>query len=127
VQTREHSRLDPISDGEFIVRVENKFPLSSDLQMYLMDGGYNITDSLFANTLVAAAPVDVNDRVTQPITTELSISVDANKIQLLKNAQYIKFKANFNSVPSASGRLQFYSDYYMLLKMIADVKFNIAL
>jgi hypothetical protein len=119
--------LDPITDGEFIVRVENKFPLSSDLQLYLMDGTHTVTDSLFANTLVAAAPVDINDRVIQPLTTELSITVDANKIQLLKNASFIKFRAKFNSEPSSSGRIQFYSDYYMIIKMIADVKFNIAL
>jgi hypothetical protein len=119
--------LNPISGGEFTVRVENKFPLASDLQLYLMDGSHTITDSLFANTLVAAAPVNANDRVVQPLTTELIVAVTAARIQQLKNASYIQLKANFNTVPSSSGRLQFYSDYYMIIKMIADIKFNIAL
>lgn len=120
------SILNPMHDGEFIVRVENKFPLQSDLQLYLMEGNV-ITDSLFANTLVAAAPVDINNRVTQAQITDLIIEVTSDKIQLLQTATNIKLKANFNTMPTVAGRLQFYSDYYMLIKVIADVKYNIAL
>lgn len=119
--------LDPMTDGEFIVRVENKFPLESDLQLYLLNSSGVVLDSLFSNTLVAAAPVDINNRVTQALTTDLSIPVTSNKIQLLKSASHIKLKALFNTQPSVAGRLQFYSDYYMIIRMIADVKFNIAL
>lgn len=119
--------LDPITDGEFIVRVENKFPLESDLQLYLLDAAGTMTDSLFASTLVAAAPVNAFDRVTQPVTTDLTIQATAINIQNLKAANKIKLKANFNTAPASSGRLQFYSDYYMLIRMIADIKFNIAL
>ncbi len=119
--------LDPIQDGEFIVRVENKFPLESDLQLYMLDNTGTITDSIFANTLVAAAPVDINDRGIQAITTDLIISATAANIQQLKNANQLILKANFNTSPASSGRMQFYSDYYMLIRMIADVKFNIAL
>jgi len=119
--------LNPISDGEFIVRVENKFPLQSDLQLYLLDGSGAVMDSLFASTLVAAAPLDINNRVIQATTTDLSIPVTSNRIQLLKSASKIKLKAVFNTQPSVAGRLQFYSDYYMIIRMIADVKFNITL
>jgi hypothetical protein len=119
--------LDPVHGGEFKVRVENKFPLQSDLQLYLLDANHLMTDSLFSNTLVAAAPLDGNNRVTQPQTTDLIIEVSADKIQWLKSSPYIKLKANFNTQPSVAGRLQFYSDYYMLIKVIADLKINIAL
>lgn len=119
--------LDPIHDGEFIVRVENKFPLESDLQLYLLDQAGTITDSIFANTIIAAAPVDANDRVIQSISTDLIMSASAANIQKLKSAVKIQIKANFNTIPVSSGRLQFYSDYYMLIRMIADVKFNIAI
>lgn len=119
--------IDPISSGEFKLKVENKFPLESNLQLYLMDASYSVTDSLFANTFITPAPVDINNRVIQPANTELIINVTEEKIALLKNAGYIKFRVNFNTAPTSSGRLQFYNDYYMLLKLIADVKFNIAL
>jgi len=119
--------LDPITSGQLKLMVENKFPLESNLQLYLMDGAHNITDSLFANTYIAPAPVDANDRVTQAVNTDLIIDVNPEKLALLKNAGYIKYKVSFNTAPSTSGRLQFYSDYYMLLKLIADVKFNISL
>ncbi len=119
--------LDPVKSGEFIVRVENKFPLESDLQLYLMDAAYNVTDSLFSNTYINPAPVNSSGRATQAVNTELSIEVNPEKLELLKSAGHIKFKVNFNTVPSSMGRLQFYSDYYMLLKLVADLKFNIAL
>lgn len=119
--------LDPVSDGELIVRVENKFPIESDLQLYLLNSAGVVIDSLFTNTLVAAAPVDINNRVIQAQTTDLTIPVNSQKIQLLKTASQIELKALFNTQPSAAGRLQFYSDYYMIIRMIADVKFNIAL
>jgi hypothetical protein len=93
----------------------------------LLDGSGLVMDSLFANTYVAPAPVDINNRVTQALTTDLNITVNQNKIQLLKTASKIKLKALFNTAPSTAGRLQFYSDYYMIIRMIADVKFNIAL
>lgn len=119
--------LDPIIGGEFIVKVENKFPLASDLQLYTMDNWGNVTDSLFANSLVAAAPVDANDRVVQAVTTNLIIQATSPKLLNLKQANKLKFKVLFNTQPSSSGRLQFYSDYYMLIRLIADVKFNIEL
>ena len=119
--------LDPISDGEFIVRVENKFPLESELQLYTLDASNNITDSLFANTFITAAPVNGNNKVVQVQTTDLIIDVTASKLQTLRAARQIKLVAHFNTQPASAGRLQFYSDYYMLIRMIADVKFNIAL
>ncbi len=119
--------LDPIKDGEFIVKVENKFPLESYLQLYTLNSSNLVTDSLFSTNLVAAAPVDANDRVIQAVTTDLIIQATASKIQNLKLANKIGLKVKFNTIPAASGRLQFYSDYYMLIRLIADVKFNIAL
>lgn len=119
--------LDPISDGEFIVRVENKFPLESNLQLYTLDGAGNITDSVFANTVIAAPPVNAMNRVEQALTTDLIIQITAAKIQQLKSASKLKLIATFNTQPSVAGRLQFYSDYYMLIRMIADVKYNVEL
>lgn len=119
--------LNPVSDGEFIIRVENKFPLESNLQLYTMNSSGIVTDSVFANTTIAAAPVDANGRVVQALTSDLIIQITATKIQQLKSATTLKLIATFNTQPSGSGRLQFYSDYYMLIRMIADVKYNVEL
>ena len=119
--------LDPLKNGQLIVRVENKFPLQSDLQLYTLDGNNIVTDSLFANTNILAAPVDASNRVTQAQTTDLVMEISAAKVQTLKSAGHLQLKVRFNTAPSSAGRLQFYSDYYMLVRLIADVKFNIAL
>ena len=77
--------------------------------------------------LIPAAPVNASNRVVDPISVDLVASVSPTKIEHLKSAQNIKIKGLFNTVPSSAGRLQMYIDYYLKIKLIADVKFNIAL
>ncbi len=119
--------LSNIKDGQFIVRAENKFPLEAKLQIYTLDNLENITDSIVVNDIIAAAPVNSLDRVTNPVTSELIASVDPAKIAHLHDAKKIKLKAFFNTLPSSSGRMQMYSDYYLKIKLIADIKYNIVL
>ncbi len=119
--------MDNIKDGQFIVRAENKFPLESKLQMYMLDNAGVITDSLLVDDIIAAAPVNAGNRVVNPLTSQLIADVDPIKIQNLKSADKIKLKVFFNTLPSAAGRLQMYSDYYLKIKLIADIKYNIVL
>jgi len=119
--------LNNIQDGQFIIRAENKFPLEAKLQIYTLNDIGTITDSIMVNDIIAAAPVNAMDRVTTPVTSELIASVVPTKITHLHNAKKIKLKAFFNTLPSSSGRMQMYSDYYLKIKLIADIKYNIEL
>jgi hypothetical protein len=119
--------VDNIKDGQFVIRAENKFPLEVRLQLYTLDNAGITTDSLLVNDLIAAAPVNANDRVVNPVISELIATVSPANLQHLKLAKNIRLKAMFNTLPVSSGRMQMYSDYYLKIKLIADIKYNIAL
>jgi hypothetical protein len=119
--------VDNVVDGEFVIRAENKFPIAFNLQLFMLDATGATTDSLLVNDLIQAAPVNALNRVVQPVTTELIATVDADKITHLKSAAHIRIKGLFNTVPASAGRLQMYSDYYLKLKLIADIKYHIVL
>lgn len=119
--------VDNIKGGEFIMRVENKFPLAIKLQLFTIDRTGVVTDSLMVDDLVPAAPVNASNRVENPVNADLIVSAAAGKIDNLKQAEKIQIKAVFNTQPTTAGRLQMYSDYYLKLKLIADIKFNIEL
>lgn len=119
--------VDNVIDGEFIVRAENKFPISMKLQLFMLDNTGLTTDSLLINDLIAAAPVNASNRVETALTTDLIATVDPIKISHLKSASNIRVKALFNTLPASAGRLQMYSDYYLKIKLIADIKYHIVL
>lgn len=119
--------VEGIKDGQFVIRAENKFPIALNLQLYMLDGTGVTTDSLVVNDLVQAGIVNSLDRVVSPTVTELIATIDASKISNLKNAANIRIKGIFNTVPASSGRLQMYSDYYLKIKLIADIKYHIVL
>lgn len=119
--------VDGIKDGQFMIRAENKFPIALNLQLYMLDATGVTTDSLLINDLIQPGIVNSSDRVISPTITELIATVDEAKIISLKNAANIRIKALFNTVPASSGRLQMYSDYYLKIKLIADIKYHIVL
>lgn len=119
--------IDNINDGQFVIRAENKFPISFNLQLFTLDATGATTDSLMVNDLIQAASVNAFNRVTTPTTTELIATVDATKINHLKSATNIRIKGLFNTIPASAGRLQMYSDYYLKIKLIADIKYHIVL
>jgi hypothetical protein len=119
--------VDNVVDGEFIVRAENKFPISMKLQLFMLDNSGLTADSLLINDLIAAAPLNAFNRVETALTTDLIATVDPIKISHLKSAANIRVKALFNTLPASAGRLQMYSDYYLKIKLIADIKYHIVL
>lgn len=119
--------LNNLEDGQFIIRAENKFPLEAQLQIYTLDDLGSVTDSIMVNDIITAAPVNGLNRVINPVTSELIASVNPTKITHLHDAKKIKLKAFFNTLPASAGRIQMYSDYYLKIKLIADIKYNIVL
>lgn len=119
--------LDNVIDGEFIIRAENKFPLELQLQLYSLDELGAVTDSVLVNDIIPAAPVNAMNRVETPVSEDLVVLVNSQKINNLKTASSIKLKATVNTIPVAAGRLQMYIDYYLKIKLIADIKYHIEL
>ena len=119
-------QLDRFLSGTFTLIAENKFPLGFALQLYPLNDAGLPTDTLLANNVVAPAPVNANLRVEQPLTSTLTLPFDETKAQQIKLAKKILLKARFTSVPNLQ-LLQMYSDYYLRLKLLADVKYRVVL
>lgn len=119
-------QLDRFLSGTFTLIAENKFPLGFALQLYPLNDAGLPTDTLLANNVVAPAPVNANLRVEQPLTSTLTLPFDETKAQHIKLAEKILIKARFSSVPNLQ-LLQMYSDYYLRLKLLAEVKYQVVL
>lgn len=119
-------QLDRFQSGTFTLVAENKFPLGFSLQLYPLNNVGIPIDTLLADNFVAPAPVNANLRVEQPITSTLTLPFDENKVQNIKQAERMLLRARFTTVPNLQ-LLQMYSDYYLRLKLLADVKYRVVL
>lgn len=121
-------QLDRFQSGTFTLIAENKFPIGLKIQLYPLNENGISTDSLFSDTdnTVAPAPVNILFRVEQPYTSTLTIPFDEMKAQNIKHSQKLLIKAQFTTVPHLQ-LLQMYSDYYLRLKLLADVTYRVVL
>ena len=119
-------QLDRFLSGIFTIKAENKFPIGFSIQAFTLNDAGLPVDSLFADNDVLPAPVNANYRVEQPIVSYLNIPFDQFKAQSIKSSKKILITAKFTSVPDLQ-LLQMYSDYYLKLKLLADIKYRVVL
>lgn len=122
----EEIEIEKFLSGEFRIIAENKFPLALAANIYTLDDAGLLTDTLFTQSLISPAPVNAANRVTFPLISNLLAPFNEAKIKNITSARRIVIKARFNSVPNLQ-LLQMYSDYYLKLKILADVKYRITL
>jgi hypothetical protein len=119
-------QIDRFLDGELKLQVENKFPLGAEIQLYTVSESGVITDSLITQNIVSPAPVNAQNRVVTSLFSTLNFPFELNKAYHIKNASHIIIKAKFNTSPSMQ-LLQMYSDYFLRIKLKADIKYRIQL
>lgn len=120
------SQLDHVVSGDVKVLAENKFPLEVALQVYTLNESSVVTDSLLVTQTIDPGIVNVSGRVTNPSTSNLVITATDSKLNHLKLADRLLIKAYFVTLPSTQ-LLQMYSDYYLKLKLIGDIRYNVEL
>jgi hypothetical protein len=119
-------QLDRFLSGVFTLKAENKFPIGFSIQTFILNDAGIPIDSMFADNVVLPAPVNANYRVEQPLISYINIPFDEYKAQSIKTAKKLLIKAKFTSVPDFQ-LLQMYSDYYLKLKLLADIKYRVVL
>lgn len=122
----DEQQLDHVKSGEVRVVAENKFPLEAILQVYTLDAAGLVTDSLLADNVIDAAPVNASGRVISPVSSTVNLVITPAKLDHLKTADRLLIKAFFVTLPSAQ-LLQMYEDYYLHLKLIGDIRYNVVL
>lgn len=88
-----------IQEGEFKLIVENELPLEAGLQLYFLSENGVTIDSLFQDvpTLIQGAPVDEAGTASSAAETITYISVTAQQIQRIQQAQQLQVKAFFKT------------------------------
>lgn len=119
-------QIERFQSGEIRVLAENKFPIAVVLNIYTLDDNGTTTDTLFTQNIVLPAPVNASNRVEQAVSSQLSFPFNEQKVLHITQAKRILVKAKFNTVPNLQ-LLQMYSDYYLKLKVLADIKYRITL
>ena len=112
-----------LRESSFTLLVENGFPLSANVKLKLLDENMLLLESLKENTIIEAASIGENGRVTNPVESEIVIPFN-NANGLFDHAKKICFEVTFNSVPT-NQHVHIFSDYLMKLTLIANHTQNI--
>src|SRR5664280_411327 len=120
-------------DFEFLridITADNGFPLGVTLKMVLYDSASTAhLSTINAADMLKAAPVDANGKVTAPLTTATSITIDRQFWTSINTADKIIFVFSMNTTDSGSKDVKIYSDYKINFKaalvLKPDIKFNL--
>jgi hypothetical protein len=121
----ENSELNNVYDGVLTLFANNGFPFNASLQLYLLDGNNMPVDSILGNTnTIAEAPVNSSLKVTEKRTTKISIPVNADKMNLIRDTKKVLVKVKFNT-SAQPNYIKIYSDYTFDVKLVGDFNYTI--
>ncbi len=116
----------PEGEAEFKIITDNGFPLDIDLQCYFLDDFGNAVDSLFIGSdvsLIQAAPIDANGRVTESFETITFVDVTSERVNAIRNqVKSIALLGRFNSTNNGSTPIKLYADYDLNVRIGVKVK-----
>lgn len=115
--------LSRVKEGTFIITVDNYFPFSAFVQMYVIDGSGNITDSIMLqqNNLIQAAPIDVNTgKTSTPSRSVLKAYFSKERMDAVKVAKRLLIKTTLNTPRGSTTPINIYSNYKFDLKLTGD-------
>lgn len=116
----------PEGEAEFKIITNNGFPLDIDLQCYFLDEFGNAIDSLFIGSdvsLIQAAPVDGDGRVTESFETITFVDVTSDRVNGIRNqVRNIALLGRFNSTNNGGTPIKLYADYDLDVKIGVKIK-----
>jgi hypothetical protein len=108
------TNTDAIQSGVITLIANNGFPMQANVQLYFLDGSYNVIDSLLTS-YASIAPGQLNNNCVVVSPTESKIPAAFNEAQLakIKLAKYAMVKSFFTTSPNSqcSKYITIYSDY----------------
>lgn len=124
----EKSSQTSITSGTFSFIADNGYPLGAGLQVYFLNPGGQITDSLFTTEqTLLPAEIDPNTcLVTQQVRSKFETVFDQQRINQLKDATQAIVKVKFDS-PSINNCpfLKIYSDYRLKFKLTGRMAYGV--
>jgi hypothetical protein len=112
---------DPIiKEGTFNLIADNGFPFTTSSQLYFYDDQMNYLDSLFTSpNTIAAAILNDGCLVAEKTITVLTMNIDENKMNRLRNSKKVIIRSSFNtsSTSACSSYLKIYNYYLLGIKL----------
>lgn len=115
--------LSRVKEGTFNLIVDNSFPLSANVQMYIIDDKGIVTDSvvLQQHSLVLAADIDPSTgKVTVAKRSVLKAYFSKDRMADLKYARRLLIKATFNTPVGNSTPVKIFNNYKFDIKLTGD-------
>lgn len=111
---------------ELKLDVENHFPFSADISLYLLDSLGQVSDSINGNT-ISGGVMDVgNINVIAPSLNTDIYTLNSNQIELLKSSGRMIYSAKINTPPSQN-HVKIKSNYYMDIKTVLKANTTLSL
>ena len=115
---------DNVNYGNLYLYADNGFPFTAEAQLYLMDTLNNIVDSLISSLNTINAPaLDGNFICVGKRLTKLTIPLDKNKMQLLRDTKKMYIKMKFNT--TGQSYVKIYSFYEMNVQLVGDFNYTV--
>ncbi|HMW38831.1 MAG: hypothetical protein K1X68_02245 [Saprospiraceae bacterium] len=111
-------------EGKLYLKVENEFPLDSDMEIKFEEQAGLSQALLEAAGRINAAEIVNGDRTTGSKTSIIEIPVTQDQVNKLKKAHIVIFKTRFNTRPD-NRQVKIFDDYAMKLSLTADLKYKI--
>lgn len=119
----EMENIDEIKSLQFVVDIENGFPINTNVQLYFVDSVYNVLHSLLHaddQLMVAAVTGSEPDyKVISPSQKTTYIEVNDEEIKNLAETKEIIINVTLST--NNGQMVKIYNDYYINLKMGAKV------
>lgn len=115
--------LSRVKEGTFNIIVDNSFPLSANVQMYVIDGKGAVTDSIMLqqHSLVLAGDIDPGTgKVISSKRSVLKAYFSRERMNDLKYARRLLIKATFNTPVGNSTPVKIFSSYKFDIKLTGD-------
>jgi hypothetical protein len=123
--------LDPqdvenINGGYLDMWIKNWFPLRTRIQLYTLDVNMQVNDSLFSGAEFIGPGVILSgqERVTEPVTSNLKIYLTDKRLQELTVSKKIKIIARFDTYPSVQ-HVKIFSDYIISFRIAGDINYHV--
>lgn len=115
--------LNRVKEGTFNLIIDNSFPLSANMQMFIIDVAGNVTDSVMVQqySLVQGADIDpITGKVVSPKRSVLKAYFNADRMESLKHAKRLLVRASFNTPVGSTTPVSIYSNYKFDIKITGD-------
>lgn len=116
--------LENVNSGTLYLYADNGFPFTAEVQLYLLDAGLNIVDSLVSAPNAVLAPLlDGNNVCQGKKMSVLVFDMDEDKLSLLNASDKIYIRVKFNTA-EAPEYVKLYSFYEMDVKLVGDFNYT---